>query len=319
MEHAAVGGPAAEGRDEHQGLRAAHEHQQENGGGSEKEDGLAAAAHGRRRASGVEPQERRRLEGDGDGVSPPPAVSGPALRHGEHVSSRAHAPLAAVAEEEPVLEHARARGSRRARRSASAPAARPPTRASPAHEPARRREEDEAAVRAQPRARAVGLLHLRPQQVAHGQELRHEARARGVVDLGGRADLLDHAFVHDRDAVAQGQGLLLVVGHEHERGAEAPVQRLHFRPHLLAQLAVEGGHRLVEEQHLRLQHHRAREGHPLALPAGELVDAAPLQPGQPHHLQRARDALRDLARAARPAISRPKATFPATSRCGKRA
>ena len=40
--------------------------------------------------------------------------------------------------------------------------------------------------------------------------------------------------------------------------------------HLLAQLGVEVGQRLVEQQHLRLAHQRARKRHALLLAAGEL-------------------------------------------------
>ena len=89
--------------------------------------------------------------------------------------------------------------------------------------------------------------------------------------------------------------------------------------HLLAQLAVERGHRLVEQQHLRLEHERARERHALPLPAGELVDGALAEAVEADHLQRLRDVRRDLRRADVPRISSPKATLPATLRCGKSA
>ena len=42
-----------------------------------------------------------------------------------------------------------------------------------------------------------------------------------VVELARRADLLEHARAHDRDAVAERHGLGLVVGHVDRRGAQA--------------------------------------------------------------------------------------------------
>ena len=40
--------------------------------------------------------------------------------------------------------------------------------------------------------------------------------------------------------------------------------------HLAAQLQIQRAQRLVEQQRVRIEHHRARDGHALALPAGKL-------------------------------------------------
>ena len=65
-----------------------------------------------------------------------------------------------------------------------------------------------------------------------------------------------------------------VVGHEDHRHVERPPQRgdllLKTPPHV----AIDGGERLVEQQHRRLAGQRPRERHPLALAAGELAAAA---------------------------------------------
>ena len=61
--------------------------------------------------------------------------------------------------------------------------------------------------------------------------------------------------------------------------------------HLLAQLGVQVGERLVHQQHLGLHHQGAGQGHALLLPAGELVGGALLQAGQLHQLQHARHPL----------------------------
>ena len=55
-----------------------------------------------------------------------------------------------------------------------------------------------------------------------------------------------------------------------ERGdPEPPLQRAELVAHLRAQPRVEVAERLVEQQHLGLEHQRARDRHPLLLAAGQ--------------------------------------------------
>ena len=70
--------------------------------------------------------------------------------------------------------------------------------------------------------------------------------------------------------------LLLVVGDDDEGGAEPLLQLHQLELRLVAQLLVERGERLVEQQHLRPLGERARERDALALAAGELVRLAVL-------------------------------------------
>jgi hypothetical protein len=86
----------------------------------------------------------------------------------------------------------------------------------------------------------------------------------------GAADLLDDAVVHDHDLVGHGHGLDLVVRDVDRGGLQALVQLLDLGAHLHAQLGVEVGQRLVEQEHLRVAHDGAAHGHALALAAGEL-------------------------------------------------
>ena len=97
---------------------------------------------------------------------------------------------------------------------------------------------------------------------------------RPLVDLDGRADLLDPAVVHHRDPVAHRQRLLLVVGDVDEGDADLALDPLQLELQALAQLQVEGAERLVEEQHLRQVDQRPGERDPLLLAAGELRGAA---------------------------------------------
>ena len=65
----------------------------------------------------------------------------------------------------------------------------------------------------------------------------------------------------------------LVVGDVDDGLAEALVQLLDLDAHLDAQLGVEVGQRLVEQEHVRLAHQRPADGDALALAAGELARA----------------------------------------------
>ena len=58
-----------------------------------------------------------------------------------------------------------------------------------------------------------------------------------------------------------------------------------------AQVRVERGERLVQEQDLGFDRERPREGHALLLAAGELVGVAALQARQPDHLEQLADPL----------------------------
>ena len=137
---------------------------------------------------------------------------------------------------------------------------------------------------------ALGDLGLDEIRVA--DEIGDEAVDRPLIDVERRAQLLDLALAHDRDPVAHGERLFLVVGHEDEGDAGAPLQVLELAAHLLAELEVEGRERLVQQQHLGMIGQRARQGDPLLLPAGELGGAPS---AQPRHLDQGQHLLDDAA------------------------
>ena len=95
-----------------------------------------------------------------------------------------------------------------------------------------------------------------------------------VVQRLRRVELLEDAVAHDRDAGGHGHGFRLVVGHVDEGGLQALVQLAEVGAGLHAQLGVEVGERLVEEEHLRLADDGAADGDALALAAGELAGLA---------------------------------------------
>ena len=127
------------------------------------------------------------------------------------------------------------------------------------------------------RREAVGRGRHGHVDEVHGRradEARHEAVERAPVELERAADLLHQAVLHDDDAVAQRHGLDLVVGDEDRRGRHAQAQLLDLEAHLRAQLGVEVGQRLVEQEHLGVAHDAAAERDALLLAAGELARPA---------------------------------------------
>ena len=143
---------------------------------------------------------------------------------------------------------------------------------------------------------SCGRTSLPPKRADRAEEAHHEVGRRLVVDLPRRADLLDLAVVHHRDPVGDLHRLLLIVGDEHGGHALLVVQAAQPLPQLRADVRVERAERLVEQQHLRLDRQRARERHPLALTARQLVRALlrPRSSGRPA------PAARRPARGSRP-------------------
>ena len=115
-----------------------------------------------------------------------------------------------------------------------------------------------------------------------------------VVDLGRRADLVDVAGVHDRDAVAHRQRFLLVVGHVDERDPDLALDALELELHRMTQFEVERAERFVEQQRARIVHQRAGQCDTLLLAAGQLGGPALGEVGQTDDLQQFVDPLADL-------------------------
>ena len=100
----------------------------------------------------------------------------------------------------------------------------------------------------------------------------HVVRLR--VEVARGADLLEDAVLEDRDAVAHGQSLGLVVRDVDGRDAETTRQRRDLRAGLDAELGVEVRQRLVHEEHLGAAHDRTAHGDALTLTTGERLRLA---------------------------------------------
>ena len=106
------------------------------------------------------------------------------------------------------------------------------------------------------------------------KEFGNEQVDRVVIDLLRLADLLNHAGLHDDDHVGDTHCLLLIVRDEHGRNFRFTLDTADFLPRLKPQARVEIGERLVQQQHARPLHQRARDGDALLLSAGELAGLA---------------------------------------------
>ena len=92
-------------------------------------------------------------------------------------------------------------------------------------------------------------------------------RARTIVDLLRRRDLVDHAMIHHRDAIGHRHRLDLVVRDVDGRRVDAIVQRAQLDAHEVPELGVERAERLVHHEGLCLAHDRAAERDTLAVAA----------------------------------------------------
>ena len=106
--------------------------------------------------------------------------------------------------------------------------------------------------------------------------------------------MLNHAAGHDRNAVGNGHGLLLIVRDVNRGDADAVLNLADGVAHLDAQLRVEVGKRLVHQQHVRLDDDGAGERDALLLAAGKALGQAVGILGDLHGLQNLIDAPLDL-------------------------
>ena len=123
---------------------------------------------------------------------------------------------------------------------------------------------------------AVGAIQAneRAGKKAHpgrAEEAGDEGRRRALEEVERRALLLDQPVAHQHDPVGERHRLDLVVGDVDHRRGDLLVQPLDLAAHLVAELGVEVGERLVEQEDARAAHDGAADGDALALAAGELA------------------------------------------------
>ena len=138
-----------------------------------------------------------------------------------------------------------------------------------------------------------GFPHRAGEDVGAAHELSDVAGRGPLINLGGGADLLEPAAMQQADAAGHRQRLVLVVGDKHEGGAGFALHAQQLLPGLFAQVAVERGHRLVEQQQAGPGRQRAGKGDALPLAAAERIRLAPGEAFESHELQQLRHARAD--------------------------
>ena len=197
-----------------------------------------------------------------------PAPADDGSRPGRPASRRAPRPGGRTRRHRrPAPPRRRPRAPGRARRSAGSPGARPARRVVPSTSEQRRARQGDDEV-AQPDTSVV-QGKLEEIHARRAEEPRDEAVRRLVVHLPRRRALLKHAAVEHGDTVAHGHGLDLVMSDVERRDAQAALEPGDLGPRLDAQLGIEVGERLVEQEHAGLPHECAAHGDALPLPAGE--------------------------------------------------
>ena len=129
--------------------------------------------------------------------------------------------------------------------------------------------------------------------IAGADEARNEFGLGPGVDVFGRAELVDPAAVHDRDLVGRGHRLGLVMGDIDGSVAILVMQTADLEPHFFAQIRIEIGQRLVEQQRLRFDDQGARQRDALLLSAGEFAGIALRQRVELGRRQNRREFFRD--------------------------
>ena len=114
------------------------------------------------------------------------------------------------------------------------------------------------------------ILYFAAEQIGVADELRGIGGCRPVVNLPGRRDLFQFSHAQQRDAVGHDHGFFLVMSNEHEGDSDFALQRFQFHLHLAAEVGVERGERLVQQQQPGTVHQGAGQGDALLLSAADL-------------------------------------------------
>src|SRR5205085_12486996 len=95
-----------------------------------------------------------------------------------------------------------------------------------------------------------------------------ETVGRTLIEVALAADLADFTFGHHHETIRDGQRLFLVMRHHVGSQAKLTLQFADLDAYFLAQLRVEIGQRLVEQEHVRPDRERTGKRDALLLPAG---------------------------------------------------
>ena len=108
----------------------------------------------------------------------------------------------------------------------------------------------------------------------HADESRNKEVDRLVEQILRRTDLVNVAVLHDNDAVGERHSLGLVVGNVHKGGVDTFSELDDLRAHLVSELCVKVGERLVHQENLGVTDHGTSDGNTLSLTAGKRLRLA---------------------------------------------
>ena len=106
--------------------------------------------------------------------------------------------------------------------------------------------------------------------------------------------MLNHAFVHHHDPMAQGHRFLLVVCDIDGRGSEHPLELRELDTHLHSELGIKVGEGFIEEEDLGVSHNRTSQSDSLTLPARQFLRKSVEQLLDPKHAGYIGDSLLNL-------------------------
>ena len=129
------------------------------------------------------------------------------------------------------------------------------------------------------------MYHRSAKDIAFTDKVCYEGICRFVVDVSRGAYLLYFSLAHHHDGVAQGQRLLLVVGHIDEGDAQPFVHLLQLQLHVLSHLQVECSQWFVKQQNFRFVDNGSCDGDTLLLSTRKRVDVTVFIVAHVHHLE----------------------------------
>src|SRR6266404_3683075 len=138
------------------------------------------------------------------------------------------------------------------------------------------------------------IVDFTAEQIGLSDELCGVSGGGARINVARRGDLFEGAIAEERDAIGEGHGLVLIVRDEEESDADFALESFQLALHLLAEVGVEGGKRLVQEQELRAIDERAGECDALLLAAAERGGTSGGEADHFHHAESLFNAARDF-------------------------
>ena len=134
---------------------------------------------------------------------------------------------------------------------------------------------------------AVFLVQFNARLGEHAMpdEVGNKSRRRAVVQRVGVGPLMQRAVIHHADQITDGERLKLIMRHHQRRGPGRFQNATHLMRQTLAQINIEIGKRLIQQQEFGSRCQGTRKRYALLLTAGEFVRHAAACVGQPHEFE----------------------------------